>query len=74
VGPRASLDNMEKRKFLTLTGLKLRLLGCPAHSQLLYRLCYSGSYFQEVIPKVIMSEKSDINVGPILNGFTAMSI
>jgi hypothetical protein len=27
---RAGLDDLEKRKFLTLPGLKLRPLGCPA--------------------------------------------
>jgi hypothetical protein len=43
VGPRVSLDEMEKRKFLTLPGLELRLLSHPAHSQSLYRLLYSGS-------------------------------
>jgi hypothetical protein len=32
VGPRASLDDVEKRKFLTLLGCELRPLGCPAHS------------------------------------------
>jgi hypothetical protein len=30
VGPRAGLNDVEKRKFLTLPGLKLRLLRCPA--------------------------------------------
>jgi hypothetical protein len=43
VEPRASLDKMEKRKFLTLPELELRLLGRPAHSQSLYRLSYPGS-------------------------------
>jgi hypothetical protein len=38
VGPRGGLDDFEKRKFLTLPGLKLRTLGLPARSQLLYRL------------------------------------
>jgi hypothetical protein len=33
VDPRAGVDNMEKRKFLTLLGLKLQPLGHPAHSQ-----------------------------------------
>jgi hypothetical protein len=28
VGPRAGLDNVEERKFLTLTGLKLQPVGC----------------------------------------------
>jgi hypothetical protein len=32
VRPRAGLDDMEKRKFLTLLGLQLRLLGRPASS------------------------------------------
>jgi hypothetical protein len=35
VGPRASLDAAEKRKFLTLLGLELQPLGHPARSQLL---------------------------------------
>jgi hypothetical protein len=43
VGPRASLDDVEKRKFLTLPGLELRLLGRPASNQSLYRLRYPGS-------------------------------
>jgi hypothetical protein len=33
VGPRAGLDDVEKRKFLTLLGLELRPLGRPACSQ-----------------------------------------
>jgi hypothetical protein len=41
--PKAGLEDVEKRKFLTLPGLKLRLLGCPARSQSLYRLRYPGS-------------------------------
>jgi hypothetical protein len=40
VDPRAGLDDVEKRKFLTLPGLELRLLGRPARSQSLYRLRY----------------------------------
>jgi hypothetical protein len=39
VGPRAGLDDVEKRKFLTLPGLELRH---PARSQSLYRLPYPG--------------------------------
>jgi hypothetical protein len=42
--PRAGLDDMEKLKFLTLSGLKLRPLSCPARRELLYRLSYRGSY------------------------------
>jgi hypothetical protein len=44
VGPRAGLDEVEKRKFLTLPGLELLPLGRPARSQSLYRLRYPGSY------------------------------
>jgi hypothetical protein len=43
VDPRACLDDVEKRKFLTLPGLEIRPLGCPARSQSLYRLSYPGS-------------------------------
>jgi hypothetical protein len=43
VGPRAGLDKVEKLKFLILPGVELRLLGCPARSQSLYRLRYPGS-------------------------------
>jgi hypothetical protein len=44
VDPRASLEDVEKRKFLTLPGLKLRPLGRPARSKSLYRLrCPSSS-------------------------------
>jgi hypothetical protein len=42
VRPRASLDDM-KWKFLPPQGPELRPLGRPAHSLLLYWLCYSGS-------------------------------
>jgi hypothetical protein len=38
VGPRTSLDDAEKRKFMTLSGLELRVLGRLARSQSLYRL------------------------------------
>jgi hypothetical protein len=43
VDPRAGLDDMEKRNFLTLPGLELRHLGRPARSQSLYRLRHLGS-------------------------------
>jgi hypothetical protein len=42
VSPRARLDDAEKRKFLTLTGLELRPLGHSTRSQSLYRLRYPG--------------------------------
>jgi hypothetical protein len=41
--PRAGLDDMEERKFLTLPELELRPLGRLARSQSLYRLRYPGS-------------------------------
>jgi hypothetical protein len=44
MGPRAGLDNVEKRQFFLLPGLELRPLGRPARSQLLYRFSYSGSF------------------------------
>ena len=43
MGPRAGLDDVEKRKFLTLPGLELWPLGGPARSESLYRLHYPGS-------------------------------
>jgi hypothetical protein len=42
VSPRTSLDDVEKKKFLTLPGLELRLLCRPARSQSPYRLRYPG--------------------------------
>jgi hypothetical protein len=43
VVPRAGLDDVEKRKFLTPPGLELRQLGRKARSQSLNRLRYPGS-------------------------------
>jgi hypothetical protein len=40
VDPRAGLDDVKKRKFLTLPRLELRPLGRPARSQSLHRLRY----------------------------------
>jgi hypothetical protein len=42
VGPTVDLDDVEKKKFLTLPGLELRPLGRLARSQSLYRLSYRG--------------------------------
>jgi hypothetical protein len=44
VGPSIGMDNVERRKFLTLPGLELRSLGRSARSQSLYRLRYPGSH------------------------------
>jgi hypothetical protein len=46
VDPRAGLDDVEERKFLTLPGLELRPFRRPARSQSLYRLRYPGSDFK----------------------------
>jgi hypothetical protein len=43
VGPRDGLDDVEKRKFLTLPRLELRPFGRSARRQSLYRLSYLGS-------------------------------
>jgi hypothetical protein len=43
VDPRAGLDDVKKRKFLTAPGLELRSLGRTARSQSLYRPNYPGS-------------------------------
>jgi hypothetical protein len=42
VGPRTGLNDVEKRKFLTLPGLELRPLCRPVRRQSLYRLSYPG--------------------------------
>jgi hypothetical protein len=44
VDPRAGLDDVKKRKFLTSPGFELQPLGRPTRSQSLYRLHYSGSF------------------------------
>jgi hypothetical protein len=49
VGPRAGVDDVEKRKFLTVPGLELRTLGHPACNQSLYRLRYPGSYAEKFV-------------------------
>jgi hypothetical protein len=43
VYPTAGLEDLEKRKILTLPGLKLRPISRPAHSQSLYRLRYCAA-------------------------------
>jgi hypothetical protein len=42
VGTRDGLDDVEKRKFLTLPGPELRPLGRPARNHRPYRLRYPG--------------------------------
>jgi hypothetical protein len=43
VDPRVGLEDVEKRKFLTVPGLEFRPLGRPARSQSLYQLRYPSS-------------------------------
>jgi hypothetical protein len=54
VDRRAGLDDFEKRKFLTLQGLKLRPLCHPAPSQSLYRLHYPGSSTKHLIYSLLV--------------------
>jgi hypothetical protein len=71
VGPRAGLDDVEKKKFLTLPGLELRLLGRPAHSQSLYRLRYIRGHFYNLstygILRAISYSNSVMVVKPTAN-------
>jgi hypothetical protein len=41
--PRASMNDVDRRKFLTLPGLEFPPLGRPARGQSVYRLRYPGS-------------------------------
>jgi hypothetical protein len=59
VDPRAGLDDVEKRKFLTLPGLELRLLARPARSQSLYRLWLSR------LTQIVSSRHKCQNRGPV---------
>jgi hypothetical protein len=55
---------MEKRKFLTLPGLELRLLGRPARNQSLYRLRYPGSAVVVVVVVVVVVDyKNGVEAG-----------
>jgi hypothetical protein len=60
VGPRARLDVVAKRKFLTLPVLELRPVGRSARSQSLYRLRYPGS-------RTLLEERK--NVGLLISIF-----
>jgi hypothetical protein len=56
---RAGLDDVERRKFLTLPGLELRPLGRPARSQSLCRLTLSRL---PVIVKTILVSKNTVSI------------
>jgi hypothetical protein len=51
--PKAGLDDVENRKFLTLPELELRPLGHAARSQSLYRLRYPGSFWHKIQNKQV---------------------
>jgi hypothetical protein len=44
VGPRTGLDDVEKRKLLTVPGLEFRPIYRLTHSQSLYRVRYANSF------------------------------
>jgi hypothetical protein len=49
VDPRTDMDDVEKRKLLTLPGLELQPLGRPGRSQSLYPVRYPGSFGDKVL-------------------------
>jgi hypothetical protein len=49
VDPRAGLDLVWKRKFLTLPGLELRPFGHPVRKYSLHRLCYPGTHGSVIV-------------------------
>jgi hypothetical protein len=73
VSPWAGLDDVEKRKFLTLPEPELRHLGRPARSQSLYRLSYRASWKNDNIVQcsgyLISSEHQLYNVRPLKTPF-----
>jgi hypothetical protein len=64
VGPRTGLDDVERRKFLTLPGLEFHPLGRPARSQSLYRLSYPGSTVQHKMYVIILGDMMKAAVYP----------
>jgi hypothetical protein len=56
MGLRAGLDNVEKRKFLSLQELELLPFSRPAYSQLLYRLSYPGPSKKEYVDENSLSD------------------
>jgi hypothetical protein len=72
VEPRAGLDDVEKRKFLTLPGIELLPLGRPTCTQSLYRLHSSGSLLfenkKEMLPHTAIFDK------PVFAVFSRISV
>jgi hypothetical protein len=60
VDPRAGLDDVEKRKFLTLSGLELRPFGRLARSQSLYNN-NNNSPVNHVVPRYVTSYVSRLH-------------
>jgi hypothetical protein len=61
MGPRNSLDDVEKRKFLTLPGLELRSFSSPARSQSLYRLRYNGPVSEVPVSNIALRNSCNIS-------------
>jgi hypothetical protein len=60
VDSRAGLDEVEKRKFLTLPGLELLPLGRPARIRSLYRLSYPGTFEPKDTCKVTVPAECEV--------------
>jgi hypothetical protein len=84
VNPRAGLDDVGKRKFLTLPGLELRLLGRPACSKSLlkfsvsnkikkYSLQYLYHCFCKINFNIIFPSTSRLKNGPSLIFFSPLN-
>jgi hypothetical protein len=76
VDPRAGLDDVEKKKFLTLPGLELQPVGRPASSQSLYGLSYLGPSIIIIISLLINTTEalciSDFDRGSIYSKVIGM--
>jgi hypothetical protein len=68
VGPRVGLDDVEKRKFLTLLGLELGPLGRPVRSQSQYRLRYPelNTYISLFVTQWDMKQNVSVVNGAVL--------
>jgi hypothetical protein len=74
VDPIVDLDDVEKRKFLTLPGLELRPLSRPARSQFLYRLRYPGTQEIKKESKLAAADFKDINPKNAENGTSLITL
>jgi hypothetical protein len=62
VGPRAGLDDMDKRKFLTLPGLEPGPLGRPARSQLQTNGGNTGRAVAQAVRRWLPTEAARVRV------------